>query len=574
MATEPHILGLHVTGDQSAASLISGGNLAAAVAEERLTRQKRSRAFPARAIDWCLSQGGIDGLGDVDHIVIPWNPAIHMQSINMSGFTQWRRYDPEWLYIVPNNMIGDMPYDGLSEMTQSLGADRDKFIYLTHHQAHMGWAFASGFETAAIAVLDEYGERSSITFATCKGNTINQFHQIDFPHSFGVFFATFTAYLGFRPNSDEWKVMGASAYGDATRYADKLRALISWDDGNIRLDQNRFEFANTRFGGYFTQALVDHMGLPPRRDDGPLDQEHYDLAAAIQLVYEENLFRALTWLHEKTGETNLVLNGGCAMNSLANGKILTNTPFEALYIGPAAADNGCSIGGAMWVHGQRYAGTETWRTTVNAYTGPAYSDVEIKAALDRYKLTYETPDNIIAATADLIEAGNVVGWMQGRMEFGERALGARSILADPRRADMKDRVNASVKYREAFRPFAPSVLADQAQAFFDMPDGTEVNFMEQVYQVREKRRADIPAVVHNDGTGRLQTVHRETNAAYYELIEAFKARTGIPVVLNTSFNLNGEPIVCSPDDALRTFTCSGLDALVMGSYLLKKSSVA
>jgi carbamoyltransferase len=574
MAGDPCILGLHVTGDQSAASLLKGGRLAAAVAEERLTRQKRSRAFPSRAIDWCLSQAGLQDLGDADHIVVPWNPAVHMQAINMSGFTQWRRYDPEWLYIVPNNTIGDMPYDGQAEMTQSLGAARDKFIYLTHHQAHMGWVYASGFERAAIAVLDEYGERSSITFATCQGNAVTPLHQVDFPHSFGVYFATFTAYLGFRPNSDEWKVMGASAYGDASRFADKLRALISWNDGDLRLDQNRFEFANTRFGGYFTQTLIDHMDLPPRTGDGPLEQVHYDLAAAIQQVYEEYLFKALTWLHEKTGETNLVLNGGCAMNSLANGKILENTPFEAIYIGPAAADNGCAIGGALWVQAQRYAGNSTWRTDINAYSGPSFTDDAIREALERYKLTFEKPDDIITATTDLLEQGNVVGWMQGRMEFGERALGARSILADPRRADMKDRVNASVKYREAFRPFAPSVLYDHAQTYFDMPEGAVVNFMEQVYQVREAKRAEIPAVVHNDGTGRLQTVSREHNAIYHRLIKSFHDRTGVPVVLNTSFNLNGEPIVCSPDDALRTYTCSGLDALVMGSYLLRKAPAA
>ncbi len=564
-----YILGLHVTGVQSAAALFEGGECIAAVAEERLTRQKRSRAFPLRAIEFCLRSAGLRTLHDVAQIVVPWNPAIHMANLNMSGFTSWRRYDPEWLYIVPNNLMGLLPDAGQEMMELGFGDGSSRFTFLQHHLAHAGWAFASPFEEAAIAIVDEYGESSSMSFGKIAGNAVTMLRSTPFPHSLGVFYATLTAFLGFSPNGDEWKVMGAGAYGDPTRFAAAIRSIVKVDGGSLHLDQSYFEFANTRVGGYFGKRLEKLFGIVPRKSDEELTQAHFDLAASCQQVFEESLLTLLTWLHGETKSDNLVLNGGCAMNSLANGKIVGNTPFKQVFIGPAAADNGAAIGGALYSVGTA-GGSGVLRGNVEAYLGPAYSDADVQRLLDRYKIRYRHISDISGVVAGMLIDGKIVGWHQGRMEFGERALGCRSILADPRKAGAKDRVNESIKYRESFRPFAPSVLAEDAGDWFDMPHGERVPFMEKVFPVRFGKREQVPAIVHGDGSGRLQTVECADNELFYRLISSFKRRTGVPMVLNTSFNLNGEPIVCSPEDALRTFVTSGLDALAIGSFIVEK----
>jgi carbamoyltransferase len=497
-----------------------------------------------------------------------------MQNLNASGFTHWRRYDPEWLYILPNQLMplmGDIDPDW---MQQGFGANPGKLVYITHHNAHMGWAFASPFEEAAIAVLDEYGEASSISYGVLQGNSIKRIGEVQFPHSLGVFYATFTQFLGFEPNSEEWKVMGAAAYGTADTFAPAIRQLIRVRDGELTLDQTYFEFANTRFGGYYRAALISHLGIEPRRPGEAMRQVYFDLAAAVQAVYEDALFELLKWLAAKTRMRNLVINGGCAMNSLANGKIAKCTPFEQVFVSQAPADNGCAIGGALWLHGRCYAPAQSiWRTKVPACCGPAWSDLEIADVLNRCKLRYHKSDDIAAEAARLIASNHVVGWFQGAMEFGERALGARSILADPRDARMKDRINATIKFREEFRPFAPSVLAEAAHEYFDIPHGASSDYMEAVFPVRPEKRSVIPAVVHADGTGRLQTVHKESSALFWRLIDSFRQQTGIPVVLNTSYNVSGEPIVCSPVDALRTFIASGLDALAIGCYIVAKTPI-
>jgi carbamoyltransferase len=565
------ILGLHVTGSQSAAALLDGGRLVSAIAEERLTRQKRSRAFPRQSIAVCLKEAGLSSLDTIDHIAVPWNPTLQMRSVNMSGFTGWRRYDPEWLYIVPNNLMDLYGEIDAEITTLDFGFEgKKRLAFVSHHLAHFGWAFASPFEEAAVAIIDEYGELDSISLGTIRGNRTEVKRSVPFPYSLGVFYATFTQYLGFRPNADEWKVMGASAYGDASRFQSKLTDMIRWDDGSLWLDQTYFEFANMRFAGYYSQRLIAKLGIPPRAHDAEMRQEHYDLAAACQAVFEQALFGLLRWLHAETKLPNLVMNGGCCMNSLANGKVLAQTPFRALFVPPAAADNGTSIGAALWVQHKLLADGPLFRTTISPYSGRSYTDAAIRETIEKYKLPFKTSANVVADTVDLLVSGKIVGWFQGRMEFGERALGNRSILADPRDPTMKDRINRSVKYREAFRPFAPSVLQEAAHLYFDIPDGASSDYMERVYPVRTEMRGKIPAVVHADGSGRLHTVRRESNPLYYGLIETFAAATGVPILVNTSFNTNGEPIVESPDDAIRTFYTSGLDALVIGSHLLRK----
>lgn len=567
--SDARILGLHVTGAQSAAALFQEGVCIAAVAEERITRQKRSRSFPIRAIEFCLKSAGLNSLHEVDQIVIPWNPAIHMANLNMSGFTGWRRYDPEWLYIVPNNLMGLLPDLDKEMMELGFGGASGRILFLQHHLAHAGWAFASPFEEAALAIVDEYGEAASISLGRIIGNDVAMLRTTNFPHSLGVFYATITSFLGFSPNGDEWKVMGAGAYGDPKRFADAIESLVKVEGGALHLDQTYFEFANTRVGGYFGEKLQSVLGIPPRFAEAELRQEHFDLAAACQQVFEESLFALLSWLHEQTKSENLVLNGGCAMNSLANGKIIERTPFQRVYIGPAAADNGAALGGALYRYGVD-GGSTIRRMPMTAYLGPAFPDAEVQKSLDRYKVRYRRSPDVASEVADMLMEKRIVGWHQGRMEFGERALGARSILADPRDPTAKDRVNASIKYRESFRPFAPSVLAEEADKWFELPRGERVPFMEKVFPVRHDKRSEIPAVVHGDGTGRLQTVEKSDNEIFYRLISMFAEKTGVPIVLNTSFNLNGEPIVCSPEDALRTFVTSGLDALAIGPFIVEK----
>lgn len=563
------VVGLHVTGAQSSAGVVVDGKVHAAAAEERFDRIKRSRAFPKQALDWCLARAGLADLAQARNVVVSWNPGVHMRQLNLSGFTSWRRYDPEWLYIVPNQLLGRLhSFDADSTSVRFGETKGPEFTFVHHHLAHAGWAFASPFESAAVAIIDEYGEAASITLGRIDGNKFTRLIEILFPHSLGVLYATFTDFLGFQPNGDEWKVMGAAARGNPDAFAKIIREMVEIDPPRIRLDQSVFEFGNARFAGYSGEALARRMGIERRGPKSPMTQDHYDLAAAIQAVYEEILVALLAWLHRETGLRNLVLSGGCAMNSLANGKIIGNTGFERLFVGPAPADNGASIGAALWHHGHRQSGL--FRTDVSAYTGPSWSDDAIETALEKYGLDGKHVHDPAGTAAQKIAEGRIVGWFQGAQEFGERALGSRSILADPRSAAMKDRINAAVKYRESFRPFAPSVLAEAARDWFDLPDGETARYMEKVYPVKAECRSRVPAIVHDDGTGRLQTVERHDNPLYHELIARFAAISGVPMVLNTSFNRNGEPIVTTPEDAIRTFYTTGLTTLFLGRYVLEK----
>jgi carbamoyltransferase len=370
--------------------------------------------------------------------------------------------------------------------------------------------------------------------------------------------------------------MGAAAYGDPARFARKMEQLLMWDEelGEWILDTRFIEHSNMKRAGYLNERLIEFIGMPVRYDDSDLTQVHYDFASSAQAVFEKRIFQILNFYARKTGERNLCASGGCFMNSLANGKIIQNTPIENIFIPYAAADNGGAMGAALHV----------WHYVLNKprlphqypptpFLGPEYSDEHIEAVLRRFNLPVRKLSNPPKHAALAIAEGRLVGWFQGRMEFGERALGNRSILADPRVPEMKDKINAAVKYREAFRPFAPSVLSERVSDFFQIPSNVIVPYMEQVYPIRVQKRGLIPAVVHADGTGRLQTVDRQINPKYYELIRQFDIITGVPLVLNTSFNVKGEPIVCSPEDAVRTFFSCGLDILLIGSFLISKKTI-
>lgn len=567
------VLGIHMTGGQSSAAIFKDDKIVFAVSEERINRIKQSNDFPISAIKECLDHVNLKSLDEVEHIAISWNPMQNIKNINMSGFTSWRRYDPEWLYIVPNNLSGLIGNISDSSIF-SWNNQKNNIIYVDHHMSHLAQSvYQSPFDECACLISDEYSELPSITLAKAKGNRIEIIKQINFPHSLGSYYAMVTEFLGFRPNSDEWKVMGAAAYGQANYY-EKLRKLIIWDkkELNLILDLKYFNHFNMKEGTYISSLFENYMNLQRRQPEDELLQVHYDIAASMQKVFEDVVFEILEALYETTGLQNVVLGGGSFMNSLFNGKVVRNTSFKKVFIPYSAADNGGAIGSALWVAHNKLNATRTKNEIATPYLGKSFSDEEIEMTLDAYKIKYQKVDNVEQLVAQCIADGNVVGWFQGRMEFGERALGNRSILADPRRDDMKDIINRSIKFRENFRPFAPAILEDEVENYFDIPENTMVPYMEQVYPIKKEQQQYLPAVVHADGTGRLQVVSKKLNARFYSLIEEFKKITGVPIVINTSFNLNGEPIVYKPSDAIRTFYTSGIDILVLGNFIIKKNT--
>lgn len=568
------ILGLNHDMYISSAALIRDGEIIAAAAEERFTRQKRTRAFPSNAIRYCLGEAGIS-IDQVDHLVTSWNPGVYMQKFNPI-VSSHRRFKSEYLYSVPDNWMNMHPapqrqVDHVQQRLVTPFGERNVW-YVTHHRAHAANAFLmSPFEEAAIMTADSQGELESTTFGMGRGNNITIDRTILHPHSLGALYATFTEYLGFAPNSDEWKVMALAAMATTENRFDAIlreRLVALTPDGGFRLNLDYFKDYLHELPNHYTAAFVDLFG-PPRGKDDPLEERHFQITGALQRTVEWLVFSMLTHLHQRTGAENLCVAGGFFMNSVLNGRILSNTPFKRLFVSSCPDDSGNSLGAAYYLHNV-ILGQTTRAPIRHNYLGPAFSDDEIAATIGKCRLIAERSTNVEADTAKMLAEGQLVGWFQGRMELGQRALGNRSILADPRSETAKDKVNLAVKYREAFRPFAPAILAEDVTDYFDLEPGVTVPFMERVYPIRAEKRGAIPAVVHNDGTGRLQTVSADTNPRFHKLISEFKAITGVPVLLNTSFNLNGEPVVCSPVDAIRTFYSCGLDALVLGNHILRK----
>jgi carbamoyltransferase len=406
--------------------------------------------------------------------------------------------------------------------------------------------------------------------ARAHGTELEILQETDFPHSLGLLYGAVTQFLGFRSDSDEWKVMALASYAETdNEYLVPMRRLAEvHDDGGFSVDLSYLAYYNywdhRRYGDRFVEAFG-----PPRTRTEPLTQRHERIASALQKVFEETMAKILTRLHERSGADRLVVSGGCFMNSVFNGKITKVTPFEEVFVTSCPDDSGTSIGAALYLHGLR-TGEHRPEAMTHNYWGPDYSDEECRAVVDRFKLAGEAVDDPGKSAAEDLAGGKLVGWFQGPAEFGQRALGGRSILADPRRSDAKGLVNAAVKYRESFRPFAPAILADKVAEWFECEPGAQVPFMERVYQFRPEKRDAVPAVVHVDGSGRLQTVDTHANPRYHRLISRFDELTGVPIVLNTSFNLNGEPIVCAPEDAVRTFYSCGLDVLYLGNIRITK----
>ena len=588
------ILGISAFYHDSAAALVVDGEIVAAAQEERFTRVKHDSDFPTCAIDYCLAEAGIDG-GDLDYVGFYDKPFLKFERLletylanAPAGFRSFAKAMPQWLRSklhLPRQMS-----KGLK------GNYRKRYVFTEHHESHAASAFfPSPFDAAAILTLDGVGEWATASYGTGRGNRIHLTHELHFPHSLGLLYSAFTYFTGFRVNSGEYKLMGLAPYGEP-KYADLIRErlLDIKPDGSFRMDMSYFNYC--RGLTMTSRKFARLFGGPPRRAESPITQREMDLAASIQQVTEDIMLRCVRHIHEQTGMNDLCLAGGVALNCVGNGRILREGPFENIWIQPAAGDAGGALGTAMFI----------WHQLLNnprephngdrqhgSLLGPRFSREQITGFLDNVSARYRTFDDeadLCVAIADLMADGKVVGLMQGRMEFGPRALGCRSIIGDARSRQMQARMNLKIKFRESFRPFAPCVLRERAGEYFGVYGNQESPYMLLVAPVAESQRiavgpdasklkgldklkvirSQIPAVTHVDFSARLQTVDADRHGMYYRLIREFEKKTGCPVIINTSFNVRGEPIVCSPEDAYRCFMATNMDVLVLENCLLLK----
>ncbi|WP_310392758.1 carbamoyltransferase C-terminal domain-containing protein [Hymenobacter sp.] len=567
----PVVLGINCSGFHSSACLLGpAGEVLVAVAEERLTRVKQDKAFPRRAIRYCCEAAGL-ATEDITDAFIGWNPAPYLAKPTLSLATAL--HDRGQLAQLALSELAALSggVSGLGQTLHGLHGGLTRIHYVNHHHAHLANALLpSGFGSADFFIADGFGETTTGLLGTATPDELSELAANRTPHSLGLFYAAFTDFLGFQPNGDEWKVMALAARGNWRTYYSALRPLVTVAGLGYEVDLRYFEFFLPFTPHYYSPKLVALLG-PPLPPHAPLTQREYDIVAAVQRIVEEVVFELLANLHARTGQRRLVLGGGVLMNSVLNGKLRQRTPYAEIFIGGTPDDTGISVGSALYgrryLLGERTAPAEPSR---HNFFGRNYADLVIETELNRRRLRYERPADVVAATAQLLHQGLVVGWFQGGSELGQRALGHRSILADPTRAEMKARVNESVKHREGFRPFAPAVAEERQGEFFDLPPGETAYFMEKVFALRPAAQARLPAVTHDDGTGRLQTVRAADNPLFHQLLLQFECLSGVPVLLNTSFNVNGMPLVESPADALDCYFQSGLDAVVLGPFLLRK----
>lgn len=568
-----YVLGISCFYHDSSATLLKDGRVVAAAAEERFSRKKHDTSFPEKAVAYCLSEAGI-GIDDVDHVGFYEKPLQKFERI-LYQHVEMFPYSFETFYKAIPSWINDKLR--IPSVVKKKTGYKKGILFIEHHMTHAASSYlASPFPEAAVLTVDGVGEWTTTAMGYAKGNGIDLLKQIVFPHSIGLLYSAATAHLGFSVNNSEYKVMGLSPYGDMSRdnpYYPKFKKVIDIkDDGSFELDMDYFVYHYKM--SMPSKKYVKEFG-PVRKKESAVEQKHKDIAAALQMVTEEAIFAMLNFLYNETKTENLCLAGGCALNSVANGKILRKTPFKNIYIQPAAGDEGTSMGAAYYTY-NTILGKKREHALETAYLGPHYSRPEIREFLDANKIKYtEFPSDaeLVRKTASLIHENNVVGWFQGRMEWGPRALGARSILSNPTNPEMQDILNLKVKHREKFRPFAPAVCIDDAQEYFECDDPVPLptDYMLMVYPIRKEKQRLLPAVTHVDGSGRLQTVRREQNTLYYDLIKEFGKLSGVPVLVNTSFNIRGEPIVCTPQDAYRCMMGTGIDCLVMDRFLIKRA---
>ncbi|HTE90224.1 MAG TPA: carbamoyltransferase [Terriglobales bacterium] len=592
------ILGISCYYHDAAAVLLRDGQLVAAAEEERFSRIKHDYGFPKNAINYCLEAGGTTG-PDLDYVVFFEKPFRKLDRILA---TVLQTYPQSWK-VFRESMISWV-LDKLwvaSTLESQLGIKKDKVLFSEHHLSHAASAYlCSPFDESAILTVDGVGEWVTATCGIGKGNDIRLFKQMDFPHSIGLLYSAFTAFLGFEVNEGEYKVMGMAPYGEP-RYVDKVWKLVHQNaDGSFSLDMDYFSFHHSTektyskkfeqlFGAprptklhFFTEGtgFPKYFGEPPSNihEISKLNQHYADIAASIQRVTEELILGMARNLQKETGLKNLCIAGGVGLNSVANTRIMRETPFEQVFVQPAAGDGGGALGAALWAYNTLLGKPRNFRMD-HAYWGRSYGASEITTFLQSNKIPYhliEKEDQMLDQVVERLMGGKVIGWYQGRFEWGPRALGHRSIIADPRNPDMKDIVNSKIKFREPYRPFAPSVLAECAEKYFELPRATShypARYMLYVVPVKPEAQSTLPAITHVDGTGRLQTVFKDQSPRYYRLIERFGQATGVPVILNTSFNLRGEPIVTTPANAFNTFIKSEMDTLVLDNYLIEKSSL-
>lgn len=589
------ILGLSAFYHDSAAALVVDGNIVAAAQEERFSRKKNDASFPKQAVEFCLQQAGLT-VADLDYVGFYEKPLLHFDRLleswlafAPSGLRAFRRALPLWL-----KQKLQMP----KLLRSSLGEGYSRrFVFTEHHESHAASAFfPSPFEDAAILTMDGVGEWATTSIGMGRGNRMTVLEEIRFPHSLGLLYSAFTYYLGFRINSGEYKVMGLAPYGQPI-YRDRiLQHLIQLkDDGSFRMEMSYFNYCA---GLTMTSPKFhDLFDGPPRQPESPLTQRDMDLAASLQSVTEDAMLRLAFRARQRTGLKNLVLAGGVALNCVGNGRILRDGPFENLWIQPASGDAGGSLGNALFIWHQlldkprTLTGSDSQRGSL---LGPEYSDDEIRKVLETRGAVFQrmkSPNELCEAVAERLDRQHVVGWFQGRMEFGPRALGGRSILGDARSAEMQSRMNLKIKFRESFRPFAPIVLREYANEYFELPPDVESPYMLLVAKVAERTRlpddpaaqilkgidrlkaarSTIPAVTHVDLSARVQTVDTVRFPLLHQLMTAFHARTGCAVLINTSFNVRGEPVVCTPENALNGFLNTGMDTLAIGAFLLEKT---
>jgi carbamoyltransferase len=586
------ILGLSAFYHDSAAALVVDGEVVAAAQEERFTRKKHDAGFPARALDYCLDHAKLS-LDQIDYLTFYDKPLLKFDRLietylafAPNGFTSFRRAMPVW---VKEKLFLDR------ELRRGLpGRYPRKIMYGVHHLSHAASAFfPSPFEEAAILTLDGVGEWATATYGHGRGHKITLMKELRFPHSLGLLYSAFTYYCGFKVNSGEYKLMGLAPYGEP-RYVDRIVGTLVEvkDDGSIWMDMSYFNYCQ---GLTMTSRKFDALfGGPPRQAETPITQRDMDIAASIQVVTEDIMLKAARHVHAVTGSRNLCLAGGVALNCVGNGRILREGPFEHVWIQPAAGDAGGALGAALYVWHQLL---EQPRTPARgdamhgSRLGPSYSDDHVRSALDaagaKYTM-YQDDEALCARVAELMAQEQVIGWFQNRMEFGPRALGARSIIGDARSPRLQSTMNVKIKFRESFRPFAPVVLQERVADFFEMEAGTDSPYMLLVAPVRESHRtghddraagfdklkvvrSDIPAVTHVDHSARVQTIDEARDPRFYRLVKTFEARTGCPVIINTSFNIRGEPIVCTPAEAYRCFMATDMDVLVVERAVLLKA---
>lgn len=593
-----YILGISCFYHDAAAALLKDGQLLAAAEEERFTRKKHDYAFPSNAIEYCLRYAGITS-NELDYVVFYEKPFVKFERVLLTTLCTFPKSSRVFREAMISWLFDKLWIKGL--IKDKVGVEENQILFSEHHLSHAASAFlVSPFKEAAILTADGVGEWTTATLGVGRDTKINLLKEIRFPHSLGLLYSAFTAFLGFEVNEGEYKVMGMAPYGEP-RYTDRIYKLVRVaQDGSFWLDMDYFCYHystdksfNSRFEAIFgtprkpdAPFFTSLSGYPSYFGDRPSNyqalckenQYYADVAASIQKVTEEILIKMANYLHQETGLKRLCMAGGVALNSVANARILKETPFGELYVQPAAGDGGGAIGAVFYAYNCLLGQPRSFIMN-HAYWGEEHKEDEIRQLLTDNNVPYqyiEEEERLLDTTVEYLLQGKVVGWYQGRFEWGPRALGNRSILADPRRVDMKDIVNTKIKFREPFRPFAPSVLSECVEDFFDLPNAQRhypARFMLLVVPVREDKRDSIPAVTHVDGTGRLQIVEKDVNPLYYNLIRMFGDATGVPVLLNTSFNLRGEPIVNTPANAFNTFLKSEMDVLIMDRFLVTKESL-